>query len=106
MEIKVFWSELALSQLEQIFDYYKYKTSTTIAKKIVTEIVDRTIQLTENPLSGTKEPLLLHRQNEYRYLVKGNYKIIYFKYNNFINISAVFDCRQNPEKLTKTISDI
>jgi toxin ParE1/3/4 len=103
MEIKVFWSELALSHLEQIFDYYKYKASTAIAKKIVTEIVDRTIQLTENPLSGAKEPLLVNRQNEYRFLVKGNYKNIYYKNNNYINISAVFDCRQNPDRLTKTI---
>ena len=103
MGIKVFWSELALSQLEQIFDYYKYKASTKVAKKIITEIVDRTIQLTENPFSGTKEPLLENRQNDYRYLIKGNYKIIYYKNNNYINISAVFDCRQNPDKLTKTI---
>ena len=34
MGIKVFWSELALSQLEQIFDYYKYKASTKVAKKL------------------------------------------------------------------------
>ncbi|MFZ4400763.1 MAG: type II toxin-antitoxin system RelE/ParE family toxin [Bacteroidales bacterium] len=103
MEIKVFWSELALSQLEQIFDYYKYKANPAIAKKIVLEIIDRTFQLKENPLSGVKEPLLKNRQNEYRFLVNGNYKIIYSKTNNYVNISAVFDCRQNPDKLTKKI---
>ncbi len=103
MEIKVFWSEQALCQLEQIFDYYKYKASPVIAKKIVSEIVDRTIQLIENPFSGVREPLLENRQNEYHFLVKGNFKIIYYKKDNYVNISAVFDCRQNPDKLTKTI---
>lgn len=103
MEIKVFWSELALNQLEQIFDYYKYKANIMVARKIVSALVDRTIQLKNNPQSGIKEPLLENRDKEYRFLVEGNYKIIYFRNNNYINISSVFDCRQNPEKLFKNI---
>ncbi len=32
MEIKVFWTETALNNLEDIFEYYKYKASVKIAK--------------------------------------------------------------------------
>ena len=100
MEVKkIFWTEFAINQLEQIFDYYKYKASIKVAKKISQQIVDRTINLETNPLIGTKELLLENRKSEYRYLVEGNYKIIYFIEENYIKISSIFDCRQNPIKM-------
>ena len=100
MEIKkIFWTEFAINQLEQIFDYYKFKASIKVAKKIAQQIVDRTILLETNPLIGPKEPLLENRKKEYRYLVEGNYKIIYFIEENYIKISSIFDCRQNPIKM-------
>jgi plasmid stabilization system protein ParE len=100
MEVKkIFWTEFAINQLEQIFDYYKYKASIKVAKKITQQIVDATIHLETNPLIGPKEPLLESRKNEYRYLVEGNYKIIYFIEENYIKISSIFDCRQNPIKM-------
>jgi len=100
MEVKrIFWTELAINQLEQIFDYYKYKANIKVAKKIAFQIVDRTILLETNPLIGPKEPLLENRKNEYRYLVEGNYKIIYFIEENYIKISSIFDSRQNPIKM-------
>lgn len=100
MEVKkIFWTEFAINQLEQIFDYYKYKASIKVAKKIAHQIVNSTIYLETNPLIGPREPLLENRKNEYRYLVEGNYKIIYFIEENYIKISSIFDCRQNPTKM-------
>ena len=101
MEVKIFWTEFATNQLEQIFDFYKCTTSLNVAKKIVSKIVDRTILLEKNPLMGTKEPLLEKREKDYRYLVEGNYKIIYWFENNFVKISSVFDCRLNPINITE-----
>ncbi len=101
MEIKILWSEFALNQLEQIFDYYKYKTNINLAKEIVSKIIDRTILLEINPQIGTKEPLLENQGKEFRYLVEGNYKIIYLISLNYIHIISVFDCRQNPDKIKK-----
>jgi toxin ParE1/3/4 len=43
--------------------------------------------------------MLSERKFEYRYLVQGNYKIIYRIEGNYIRIAVVFDTRQNPEKL-------
>lgn len=99
MELKVFWTETALEMLEDIFDYYKSEVNTDIGRHLIKKIVSRTLQLKTNPRSGPKEPLLYQRKFEYRYLVEGNYKIIYWVGNNYVNIAAVFDTRQNPQKL-------
>jgi len=101
MEVKVLWTDTALSQLESIYDYYKAKASPAIARKLVKTLVETTILLESNPLMGTKEPLLSDRPFEYRFLLKNNYKIIYRFNDNFIRIVSVFDCRQNPVKIEK-----
>lgn len=103
MEVRIFWTEFASNQLLQIFDFYKYRANIDIGKKIVSQIVDRTVLLKQSPFVGTKEPLLENRKKDYRYLVDGNYKIIYFIEDNNIKISSVFDCRQNPKKITRGI---
>jgi toxin ParE1/3/4 len=99
MELRVFWTQTARLQLEDIFDFYNNRAGLSTAKKIVKQIVGRTIQLEDNPLSGPKEPLLSERKFEYRYLVQGNYKIIYRIEGDYIRIAMVFDTRQNPEKM-------
>jgi plasmid stabilization system protein ParE len=99
MELRVFWTDTARFQLEDIFNYYKEKVGIRVAGKLVKQIIDRTIQLEKHPDSGPKEPLLSDRKFEFRYLVEGNYKIIYWKRDNYIHIATVFDCRQNPEKM-------
>ncbi len=99
MEVKIFWTDTARFQLEDVFNYFKDKASIKVARKLVKQIIDRTIQLEINPKSGTKEPLLSDRKFEYRYLIEGNYKIIYWIENNYVKIASVFDCRQNPEKM-------
>ena len=99
MEVKVLWSDYAINELEQIFDYYKYNASLKVSKKIVSQIIDRTLLLEINPFAGKREPLLENRKREYRYIIIGNYKIIYFVDDNIANISSVFDCRQNPIKI-------
>ncbi|MCK5838394.1 MAG: type II toxin-antitoxin system RelE/ParE family toxin [Bacteroidales bacterium] len=99
MELGVFWTDTARFQLEDIFNYYKDTASLKVARKLVKQIIERTIQLEKNPNSGSKEPLLSDRKFQYRYLVEGNYKIIYWKKDNYIRIATVFDCRQDPETI-------
>jgi len=41
MEVKVLWSDTAISKIQEIFDYYEFKASTTVAKKIVKGIVKK-----------------------------------------------------------------
>lgn len=99
MEVKVLWSDTSLAQLQDIFDYYMLRAGTTVATKIVKELVERSFILETNPLIGVKEQLLVKRQFEYRFIVVNNYKIIYRFNNNIARIVSVFDCRQNPHKM-------
>jgi len=99
MEVKVLWSDTSLAQLQEIYDYYKLKASTTVAAKIIKGIVKKSILLESNPLIGVKEPLLIDRPFEYRFVIENNYKIIYRFNDSIIRIVSVFDCRQNPKKI-------
>jgi toxin ParE1/3/4 len=99
MEIKIEWSKLSEVQLKDIYDYYSLEASPRIAKRIINKIVARVEILFKNPLAGAKEELLADYPEEFRYLVEGNYKIIYWKEKELITIALVFDSRQNPEKM-------
>jgi toxin ParE1/3/4 len=101
MGLEIFWSQFAEDKLQDIFQYYKFKAGVKIAKKIINQIVDKTLILEQNFKIGQIEELLTGRKQEFRYLVSGNYKIIYyinFETNKII-IANVFDTRQNPVKM-------
>ncbi|MCH4824671.1 type II toxin-antitoxin system RelE/ParE family toxin [Gramella lutea] len=104
MELTVYWTQLAEDKLEDIFHYYKYKASKRVAAKLINGIIDTTIDLEKTPGIGQKEFLLKAREQDFRYLVFKNYKIIYWinKKQNRIEIANVFDTRQNPEKIAQT----
>jgi toxin ParE1/3/4 len=98
--MKIIWSDTALKQLEDLYDYYKLNASVRVARNISKTIVEASLQLNKSPLIGTKEPLLQDRKFEYRYIVvKKNYKLIYRIDSQIIFVISVFDCRQNPIKL-------
>ena len=101
MDLKVFWTDTAIEKLEDIFDYYKIKANIRVAQDIVGSIVDSTLNLGSQPKTGQLEALLKDRKKEYRYLVTGNYKIIYWIEEPYVMIATVFDCRQNPTKMKR-----
>jgi plasmid stabilization system protein ParE len=105
MELTVFWTEFATNKLADIFEYYQQKSkSVKVARKLVETIIDRTIGLEKHPFTGQIEELLVDRQQEFRYLVVENYKIIYWinPSKNRIEVVHVFDTRQNPLRLRET----
>jgi hypothetical protein len=55
--------------------------------------------LEQSPQLSKKEELLENRAFDYRSVVVGKYKVIYFIDDQQIVIAAVFDCRQNPKKM-------
>ncbi len=97
MEIGIEWSELSERQLKDIFDYYSFQVNVRIARKIINRIIERVGVLKTNSLAGPEEELLRNFPEDFRYLIEGNYKIIYWKNENLITIASVFDCRQNPK---------
>jgi plasmid stabilization system protein ParE len=101
MVVKIFWTDFAKEQLRNIFDYYKLKASPRVAKNLVTGIVEKANTLDFQKEIGQKEELLLSRKENFRYLIYKNYKVIYWfnETKNRIEISDVFDVRQNPTKI-------
>ena len=103
MELEVFWLELAENKLQDIYSYYSVKANERVAKKLINGIIDSTIGLEKQPNIGQIESLLSHREQNFRYLVYKNYKIVYwinYEFNR-IEIVNVFDTRQDPRKINE-----
>jgi len=100
----VVWSNFAEIELDSIFIYYAENVSINLAQKIVSEIINDTIKLGENPEIGQVEPKVSNPNRVFRYIVYKNYKIIYLVDIEFkqVRIFDVFDARQNPIKLDRS----
>jgi toxin ParE1/3/4 len=97
--MKIVWTRSAKTDLRFIFDYYKYKASLQIASQIKKACFDRVEILYQNPEAGPVDELLKKINENHRYLVEGNYKIIYKIVSETIFITGVFDTRQDPQKI-------
>jgi len=103
MDVEIVWTDFAKNELKSIFDYHKEKVSLKIARQIAKAIVEETEKLVHFPEKGQVEELLKARSQEFRYIISTNYKIIYWinVQENRIEISDVFDTRQNPIKIKR-----
>lgn len=101
MGLEIVWLEKAEENLYDIFLYYKLTVSVKVSRKIILSVIDSAEILKTKPFIGQKETILKNRKREYRYLVKGNYKLIYSVDSGHVYIHVVFDVRQNPVKLKK-----
>lgn len=97
--MKIIWSDFSSDILVDIFTYYKENVSYEIARRIKKNIFRSTKQLIKHPFSGQIEESLKHLGEEHRYLVEGNYKIVYKQVNEGILITDIFDTRQDPIKI-------
>jgi plasmid stabilization system protein ParE len=82
--MKIIWSDFALNSLIDIYKYYKEVAGINVAVKIKRSIFQATKQLIQHPKSGQIELSLEKLKEGHRYLVNGNYKIIYKKVNEGI----------------------
>jgi len=99
--MKVVWTELAKAQLKEAFQYYKEVAGNKVAQSIKAKIFEKVSNLSRYPEIGQLEQNALVAALGYRYLVSGNYKIIYHieKDEKIVWIAAVFDARQHPDAL-------
>lgn len=93
------WTDFAIENLKNIFDFYSKKANKKIAHKIRKDVLATAKQLLKNPNSGQIEFNLLELNQNHRYLVCGNFKIIYRIEGELLIISDIFDGRQNPIKI-------
>ena len=104
MNFEIIWSAFAERQLDEIFEYYVENASLKVAKNLLQKLLAEPNRIMDNPEMLQIEELLIDRQDEYRYIVCKNYKIIYsidYK-SQLIKIADVFDTRQNPIKIKRT----
>ena len=99
--MEVIITDFAKSQLKAIFIYYAAEVSETTASKLIDKIINSINELERLPSIGTKEPLLAELESNHKYIIAGNYKIIFLRANEIIYITDIFDCRQNPNKIIK-----
>ena len=97
--MKILWTDFASETLRDIYKYYKTAAGIPIAKKIKAEIFLATKQLIAQPESGQIEISLEKIHEGHRYIVEGNYKIVYKKVKEGVLITDVFDARQDPCKI-------
>ena len=104
MSFEIIWSSFSETQLDKIFDYFVENTNHQVAKNVIQKIISETNKIIKHPEITQIEELLLDWENDYRYLVCKNYKIIYSidQKQKLIKITDVFDTRQNPIKIKRT----
>ena len=81
----------------------EHQKLTSNRRKNTSKHFSRTNRLLENSEMFQYEELLIERNDNYRYIVCGNYKIIYSVdiEEQLIKIADVFDTRQNPIKIKR-----
>ena len=91
MATEVIWTEPALYELNQVYEYYRANYSESAAVKIFNRLVDAADSLLPFPNIASIEDLLKHRKEGFRSLVEGNYKIIYYVEDDTVYIATLWD---------------
>lgn len=97
--VSIVWTRTAKESLKLIFDFYSEIADKRVASKVIQKITEDVGSLQKGTFTTSKEPILAEFDRDYRYLVSGNFKNIYFRVKNEVVVSLVFDARQNPEKM-------
>jgi toxin ParE1/3/4 len=101
---KIYWTDSAKSRLRDIYTFYKLVAGVQVAQNIKSRIFEKAQLLSENPQLGSIELGLDYLGLGHRYLVSGNFKIIYLLQGSNVFITDVFDTRQNPETINPSES--
>jgi len=92
------WDELAVNNLNDIYDYIALD-SVTAARKVKKSIIMLVKSLSDFPEKYPKETFLAEFPNNFRSVTKWSYKIIYEVTENEILILDIFHVKQHPQKI-------
>jgi plasmid stabilization system protein ParE len=97
--MKLHFSKRAAKHLDDIYNFIRIK-SENAAVDVYNEILDEIERLKSFPEIASIESGLTDISEMFRSLVvRKTYKVIYFIKNDTVCISAIWDCRQNPQIL-------
>lgn len=97
--MKVYWTDFAKQSLKEVYHFYRKNASEKVAKRIKAQIFFKTKLLEQQSKVGQIEPFLEEIGLDHRYILSGNFKIIYLIQGDSIFITDLFDTRRNPEKI-------
>ena len=89
----------AIQNLEESLDVTCAGMSFERREALVTRIFKDAERLIKYPRAGQVEALMEGMRYEYRRLVVGNFKIIYRIDGDLINVTDIFDARQDPKRM-------
>jgi toxin YoeB len=93
---KIVWSSKAKIDLFQILEYFYIRNGSKVYSVKLNSKIRKAIRLLSNhTFLGLKSDV-----ENIRVLVEGDYAIFYQVDKETIKITAIFDCRQNPNKST------
>lgn len=91
----------ANQQLKDIHSFYSATVSSKVASDIINRIFDAIETLERLSTIGTVEQALKELGYKHRFIVSGNYKIIFCEIEGVIYVTDIFDARQDPSKILK-----
>ncbi len=96
--MKIVFTDTALEDLDSIYYFREQPTAKRLVRKILEEIK---ILETYPEAAAPIDDIFSDQIKLIRSLVvaKGKYKILYFAEKEFVYISRIWDCRQNPENI-------
>lgn len=90
---KIIWTNKSLTDIEDIFDYLKFKVSLDSATKIIDEIY-----AAPQNIRFVKQYQIDDFREDCRRIIVRNFKILFFYDDEVIYIVRVFNTYQNPSK--------
>lgn len=93
--MRVVFQPSAFARLGAIIAYASEHHGESYADALGERIVNRTLELEYHPRLGAIEPLIKDPEHEYRRLVEGHYKIIYWITEHDVRIADIFDSRRD-----------
>lgn len=105
MELKVYWTSFARKELKSIHGYFLKHASESVAQRIAIKILDAADKLAQFPEMGQFEDLIEPNERGIRYLISGNYKVLYYinPDKKMVIVIDVFDARMNPSDISRNV---
>ena len=97
--MKVLFTAPAKRALDKIYERYKAYGYGKAGRKARTKVLKKALLLKSNPHLGPIEEQLQELVQGHRYLVTGNFKIIYRIVDQTVYVTDVFDTRQDPDSM-------
>lgn len=91
---QVVWSSIARQEMKDILDYWTKRNKSSIySNKLYDKVEDYLETVAKNPFAGRET-----KRDNVRYIIMGDYSIIYRVTEKLLIVVSIWDDRQDPKK--------